>query len=233
MKKTLATAMLVAGCISMSFAQAPDLSPSAPKEKLCDQFLGVQVNGLIRQVFNFNNSTAATEVNPYLLTYNINSRKTGWGLRASIGYNYNSSGTNDGITTRTSKLNDLHFRLGVEKSFKLSEKWSAGAGIDLIYNYNDDNTSASTISFDTVTTNTKTTISSYGGGAMGWLRYNLTKNITIGTESSFYVTTGNQKITVETIVAHNPNNTPPTDSDNKVSFGTISLPVVFYLSVKF
>ncbi len=192
MKKITLSVILFMGCLTSSFAQTPDASQTN-KGAGYDQFIGVQINGLIRQVFNFNNSTAPTNVNPYLLTYNINSKKTGWGIRAGIGYNYTSTSNNDGITSTTTKLNDLQFRLGVEKAFKLSDKFTAGAGIDLLLNTNNDNTSNTVSSGDTTTTTTKTVISSYGGGPVGWLRYNVTERILIGTEASFYYLTGVQK----------------------------------------
>ena len=237
MKKMIFTAMLIAGGAQASFAQT---EANTVKEKMADQYLGVQVNSLIRQVFNFNNTTTSSVVNPYLLNYSINSRKSGWGGRIGIGYNYNSSSSNDGITSTDTKLNDLSARIGVEKAFKLSGRWSAGAGLDFVYNTNDDHTVNNINSnFGGQNTDTKTTISSYGGGPMAWLRYNITDKIVVGTEASFYYTTGNQK---QTISITDPNNGFPgggggfpqtSNTSNKVSLGVFNSPVVFFLSVKF
>ncbi len=193
MKRSLLVVILVAGCLGNTFAQN-DATPTT-KEKTTDQYIGVQLNDLVRQVFNFSSSTLPTY--PYLLTYSIDSRKTGWGIRAGVGYTYSSNSTDDGITRTDTKLNDLEFRLGVEKAFRLSEKWSAGAGLDLLFNSNDDNTTTEVHSFDTTTTATKSTLNSYGGGPVGWLRYNVTSKILIGTEASFYYTTGTEKQTVD------------------------------------
>jgi hypothetical protein len=205
------------------------------KEMAIEHTFGVQINGLINQVLNFSNTTQTTSTNPYLFTYNINSIKSGWGLRCGLGYVYNASGTNDGVTTRTTNINDIHARLGIEKKFKLSEKWSSGVGLDFVYNNNSDNSSAKTVSFDTVTTKTKTTVSNIGGGAMAWLRYNITKNIQIGTETSLNYTTGTQKIWVQNTsnfggVITQPD---PTETNDKQSNASINLPIVFYLSVRF
>ena len=84
--------------------------------------VGVQVNELLRQIFNFGGD--AVNTNPYLLTYSINSVKTGWGLRFGFGYEYQSVTIDDGITRKSTDLNNLHTRLGVEKAFALSPKWS-------------------------------------------------------------------------------------------------------------
>ena len=238
MTKQLLFLILFSGYIGV-FAQTTDTASTiitTKGEKLFDHSIGVQVNELIKQVFNFNNSTSTANTNPYLLIYHINTCKNGWGLRVGGGYNYTSTTTDDGINKKTTNINDMQLRLGVEKAFKLHGKWTAGAGIDGLYNTNNDNTIAVTTSFDTVTVNTKTVISSYGAGAMAWLRYSFTKNIIIGTETSFYYIKGTQKITIDVKDSNqfNPTTAPTTTtSDNKIANATISLPVVFYLIVKF
>lgn len=237
MKKISLAAILFIGCLETSFAQTND-APAASGKKECpvEQFVGVQMNGLIRQVFNFNNSTSSTEVNPYLLTYDIVSKKSGWGIRVGAGYSYNSSSNDDGITASTSKINDLHIRLGIEKGFKLTNRWDAGVGLDAVYNNNNDNTSSMVRSSDTVTTTNKTVGSSYGGGPVGWLVFNLTERLQIGTEASFYYTTGQQKNTVD--ITTNPFGgggitTVETTSKPTITQGTFESPIVFYLIVKF
>ncbi len=235
MRKPFLFAILLSGCIVTSYAQTEPVGPPAKKEKKTDQYIGVQLNGLIRQVFNFNSSSTSPVTNPYLLTYNISSRATHWGFRAGLGYNYNSTWNNDGITERTTKINDVALRVGVEKSFALSDKWSAGVGGDLLLNLNDDNTNTIIHSFDTVYTDTKTKITSYGFGAMGWLRYHITERISIGTEASFYYTTGSQEntVTVTEIFGGSFPNITTTSSKPTVSQANINLPIVFYLAVKF
>ncbi len=236
MKKLALAVLLLAGSMNYSIAQNDAASKN---EKLTDQYLGVQLNDLIRQVFNFNNNTTSFNNNPYLLVYSVNSRKNGWGARIGVGYNYNSSSSSDGITSTDTKINDLHLRIGVEKLIKLADKWSAGAGFDLVYNNNDDHTVATVGGSSTggfpVVTDTKTTIQSYGGGPAAFLRYHITDRIQVGTEASFYYVTGhqNQAITVSDPNNFGSNPTPPTNADNTVGQGTFSSPVVFFLTVKF
>jgi len=239
MKKISLIAILFLGCMYNCVAQNDANAIDSKQVTGVDQFVGVQLNGLIRQVFNFNNSTASTIVSPYLLTYNINSKRTGWGLRLGVGYNYTSTASNDGITATTNRQNDLQLRVGIEKAFELGEKWSAGAGIDVVLNTNNDNTTTtvSTAGFgDTTTTANKAVGSSYGGGPMGWLRYAITPRVLIGTEASFYYTTGMQKSTIDITTDPNGNgafSTTETTSSPKTSAGTFTLPVAFYLIVKF
>ncbi len=236
MKKSLFTAFLFVGCLQTSFAQDDPKGANDTGYQHVDQYVGVQLNGLIRQVFNFNSSTASTIVNPYLLTYNINF-KSGFGLR--LGAGYSSTSSDDGITATSTKLNDMQLRLGVEKLVNLSQRWTAGGGVDLVFNNNNDNTSNTVHSFDTTTTATKTTITSYGGGPMAWIRYHITKRVLIGTEASFYYVTGNQVNTID-ITTTQSNGlgaittvTKETVSKPSVSQGTFSSPLVFYLIVKF
>jgi opacity protein-like surface antigen len=242
MKKLSLAAILAIGCMQNAYAQTADQAVAGSKDHMYDQYIGVQLNGLIRQVFNFNNSTTATgtAVNPYLLTYSINSKKTGWGLRAGIGYNYNSTtGSDDGgISTTVTKINDLQARLGVEKLFQLTGKWSAGAGLDLVYTTNNDHTTNTTNASGTdpgTVTDTKSVSSTYGGGPMGWLRYSVTKSVLIGTEASFYYVSGNSTntISISDPTMANPVLSAPVSSNGKVGQGNFTSPVVFFITVKF
>ena len=203
-----------------------------------DNFIGVQTNNLIKQVFN---STAATN-NPYLLTYSMDSRKTGWGFRIGAGYSGGSNSNIAGFTTTSSNSDVLQFRAGVERAYQLTGRWSAGAGLDLVFNNNNSSASSSTQSiFDSSASNSRTINTTVGGGAMGWLHYNATKHLVIGTEASFYYARG----TKSQVLDHNVQNVNPSSPtgyswdwvENKQKFGvsssTFSSPIVFYLMVKF
>jgi len=122
------------------------------KPKLFNHFIGVQGNELIRQVFNFNNTTANNS-NPYLLTYHINFARSGWGLRVGAAYSNRVFTTDDGITANKSNLNDLRLRFGIERAFRLSDRWSCGAGLDGIMKHDDNKTQSRVVNFDTTTTN--------------------------------------------------------------------------------
>jgi hypothetical protein len=242
MRKIILTITLAAS-FHASFAQSDSIYHSTPRPHY-NQHIGVQINELVQQVLNFNNSGATNTINnnPYLLIYSINSARSGWGLRFGAGFTTNSNTTNDGISETQTNITDMHFRLGIDKAFKFSAKWSAGIGVDGLYNSNNNNTTATIRSSDTTTTNTKTKFPSYGGGVMGWLRYHVTKNIQIGTESSFYYTTGQEKdviaVTKRTNDPGNFQSFPPittttTATSNKTTQGTFSVPVTLYLILKF
>lgn len=238
MKRILLGLTCLAGLSGSLHAQ--ETPAPAPRDKKWNQQIGVQVNELIRQVFNFDdNSDNNTLRNPYLLVYSINSVKNGWGLRAGLGYNYRSFSENDGVTKRETKINELRARLGVEKSFSLSERWSTGIGVDGVIDYDNNKTTAVVQSFDTTTTVTSTKATRLGGGAMGWLRYSITSRILIGTETSFYYKSGDEKQTIS-ITRRDFSQPPPpryittvTKSNTTSSEGSLNVPVAFYLIIKF
>lgn len=221
-----------------AFAQQDSVERSASGQKMFVHHLGVQINQLIQQVLNFSGNTSNNLNNPYLLVYSLTYQKIGVGLRIGAGYNYKSFTQDDGVTSNETRLNDYQLRVGLEKSFILSRKWSAGAGLDFIYTNNDDYTKSVVRSIDTTTTITKSKIPSSGGGAMAWLRYHLTDRILLGTETSFYYQQGTNKQDISVTRHKNGNLSMPvtttnTNVDNKNGSGTFSLPIVFYLLVKF
>ena len=217
----------------VSYAQTAD---SVTKQKRYTHQVGVQINELFRQLFNFNGT--AVNTNPYLFTYSINSLRTGWGLRMGLGYNYQSFTTDDGITRKTTDLNDLQARLGGEKMFTLSNKWSTGIGLDAVVNHNDDYTKSVLRSFDTVTTVTTSKVTSWGGGPMGWIRYHLTSKVLIGTECSFYYTKGQENSSISITRRQVQGGTGQlvtniSTVDNEKIEGKLALPIAFFLLVRF
>lgn len=241
MKKTLMAMVCVAvSAIAAKAQETTVITEPTVKVKKLEHHVGVQVNELVRQVVNLNGNNNSANNNPYLLTYNINSIKTGWGLRLGVGCSFKSFATDDGITKNESDLNDKSLRLGVEKAFKLSERWSTGVGVDLLYSSNNDFTSVVTRSIsDTVTTKTNSVVGNFGGGVMGWLRFNITSRIQVGTEASFYYTAGNNKqeisVTQRAQTGPFPTTKVTTTSkiDNNTTNGVINLPVALFLSVRF
>jgi len=224
--------------LSTTLANAQE--QSAATEKKFEHRIGVQANELIRQVFNFSNSANNANTNPYVLTYSINSVRRGWGARVGIGYIYRNLSDDDGVVNNTSDLHNMNFRLGVEKAFQLNKRWSVGAGLDALYNSDYNKTKAVTRGFDTTITLTKTNVSSIGGGAMGWIRFAVTRNIEVGTETSFYYTQGDKKqdisiTTREFSGTGFPGNwtTSVSKTDDKQSVAQFRMPVAIYLLVKF
>ncbi len=231
MKKIILSIALLAMATTI-YAQEATL-----KSKKLEHQVGVQVNELIRQVFNFTN-TGTTNNNPYLVTYSVYLAKSGWGLHVGGGYTIRSFANDNGVNSTQTNIDDLNLRLGIEKKFQLAERWTAGVGIDGLYD-NDNNKTESTVrGIDTTITKTKSLITSYGAGPMAWLRFNITDKILIGTEASYYYRTGFQKEQVDiTRYSQFTNGKSATMSsskiDNDLKSGNFNVPVAFYISIKF
>ena len=236
MKKSILLSFLLAGGVATSYAQ--DKADVLPAQPMFQHQVGVQMNELIRQVFNFNNTATATVANPYLLMYTLTHSKTGFGLRLGAGYIQRTFVDDDGVNARDGKINDLNLRVGLEKSFVLSNRWSAGAGADFVYADKNNETKSILKAADTTITQITSNTGNIGGGAMGWLRYHITKNVLIGTEASFYYRVGHITQTIDVTrrdfsIPARPMITTSTKIDNDESEGVFSLPTVFYLIVKF
>jgi hypothetical protein len=237
MHKKILAGLLFSVCSSAAFAQVDFNAQN--KERNIEHILGVQINGLFNQTMILNHINPTFYSNPYLLTYNINSVRSGIGLRFGFGNNYYVARTrdNDGWYNITENIiKDLHLRIGIEKKYQLSKKWSTGAGLDLVYKNYEDITYNSSSGFDGGESTTHATGNKYGFGAMAWLRYAITKHLLVGTEASLYYTIGKQKTDWTTSGGSlDPWPTLPTQGqiNETVSTVTLSLPIVFYLSLKF
>jgi hypothetical protein len=230
MKRSALIIFLTIACLN-SLAQS---TTNQKDGELFNHYIGAQIGQLIMHLFNSNVNSIGNG-NPYLFTYSMNNKKTGWGFRAGIGCNFVDNSTANTNGTVVTNNNDAQLRAGVEKTFKLSNKWEAGTGFDLILNYNNDYTSNSYQNYyDTGTTTTKTLTTTYGGGVFGKVNYHLSNKILLGTEGSFYYVTGTSNQTVDNFSS---NNGTPLTSETKskpgFSKGNISLPIVIYLLLKF
>lgn len=244
MKRTILLSFLLIGGIATTYAQDNSVqnvalphNPDVVRAKMFEHQVGVQMNQLIRQVFNFNN-TAANNSNPFLLTYTLTHINSGIGLRLGAGYDQRSFVDDDGVSSRDGKITDMNLRAGLEKSFNLGSGFTAGAGLDFVMAQSTDDTKSLIRSVDTTKIVTKSSVNNIGGGAMAWLRYSISKKVLVGTETSFYYRTG--RIKQDVTVAKKDLTTPAqpwvettTSLNNTQSEGIFSVPVVFYLIVKF
>ncbi len=220
-------------CLTTKISKAQSDSSSMRSQFV--QYAGVQLNPLLRQIINFNNSNQTT-VNPYLLTYSIDDKKTGSGIRIGAGLNYTATTTDDGVTKNVTNEIDYELRLGYEKLIRIGNRWELTAGIDLLLNNTNNFTNTVENGPQTLTTNITDENFNYGIGPMVSLRFYATRRILIGTETSLYYTRG---FPTETISEYqsNPGGGPPFYVTSKTSSfsaqATLALPVAFYLIVKF
>lgn len=225
-KQLLFAGVLLAVATANVHAQAD--TTAAPKERATDHYIGVQMNGFIRQVINLNNNSNNAATNPYLLTYSLNSRRTGWGFRVGAGYSYSSLNSTTGSLVSDNDENIINARVGGERLFRLARRWTAGAGLDIVANSEYTHTATRLNSGGTGFSDVKSTTISYGGGPMAWLRFSISERILVGSEASFYAVTGTKQQTA-TPNSPKPVSTPKT----KIGEAKFTSPVTLFLSVKF
>jgi len=236
------TALLLTLCfLSILTFQSLSAQSAVAKDSVksgCVHQLGFQANRLIRELLPFNATNSTLLVNPYALIYSVNGRKRGLGARIGVGYNQEDISKDDGITSVKTSGTRFDARLGIEKMFWLSGRWTAGVGIDGVVNTNNSNTNTLVQSFDSTRINIQSKNLRFGGGVQGWVRVAVSKNILIGTESSFYYLTGTDKSTVS--VSRKDFNSPgapvissTTKTSDTFSSGIFSIPVALYLIIRF
>jgi hypothetical protein len=151
------------------------------KVKKITHEIGVQSNTLIKQILPFGGSGGSE--NPYLLAYHFMNTKNNIGARLHLGYL--SATSANGNLNNSSKSNTQNFngKLGVESAKNLTKGFNLFYGADFAYSASKSSTTNTQISFDTTINDTKNTTVLYGGGVGMRLTYNITKQLSIGTES--------------------------------------------------
>src|SRR3982751_2623571 len=102
------TAIIFLACLSLHCNGQSDSTA-----KKTTQYLGLQANQLLRQIFNFGGNSIPVS-NPYLINYSIVNSATNSGMNAGLGYNIDQSKGGDPTNSRENKSNSLFFRVGYE-----------------------------------------------------------------------------------------------------------------------
>jgi hypothetical protein len=224
----------IAFCLSITLNAQNNVNQEIKDKKIVHQ-IGFQANALISQLIPFDPNNIPENVNPYIIYYSLNSAKSGWGFRTGGGLVLNKNATNDGITARNINNNKWGFRIGLEKQFNLSERWTSGAGFDLLYQTDKQITKTVTESFITATSEINSNTTQFGGGFMGWIRFAISKNILLGTEASFYYLTGSNRLITRTTQEGQgfPFTETKTDDKFDISNGNFNVPLTLYVLVRF
>lgn len=146
-------------------------------------YVGLQVNQLFRQLLNFGGGTNAIN-NPYLLTYSVNSKKTGVGFATGIGFSTQQTTSSDNFLNTRTKLNDFAWRVGIEKKKYVSRHWLTTFGWDILMESN--KSEVTSISGDIQNPKVTTTKTGYGTGPRIAINYQFHERFMVGTEASMY-----------------------------------------------
>lgn len=155
-------------------------SSSTSELKNFNQYVGLEANQLLRQIFDFSNDNSSSG-NPYLITYSFNSSNTGSGMSFGLGYLSRKLEDVDQGQKRATKTSDIRFRMGYEKKSKFGKRWLLGLGIDFLLMHGVDETSVDNGGIDF---NSKT--NGWGFGPRLSVLFEATENILIGTEMAWY-----------------------------------------------
>jgi hypothetical protein len=225
--------IILACCILISI-QSTAQDSSCCHQKKWNHVIGVQANQLIRQVFNFSNNNPTIN-NPYLLTYTTTNLQLNWGLDLGFGYTYNNIFENDGNTKKETNINDLYFRVGVQKQIQLTRKFTSQFSFHILYDLLNNNTnSAQEFNFQKTSINSKSNIARYGGGPAMNLRYKLNSRVFIGTEMNYYFKRGNTKtdITITNDFQGQGSQITSSKADNNATTILLNVPTAIFLQIK-
>ena len=196
------------------------------------------------QLFNFSN-TNTTINNPYTIIYSLTPSNSGWGYHAGLGYKYSWVNDKNAAVGKVSKVNDLFYRIGIEKKIPLGKKFEVGVALDFAGSFLHDKTSSLSVtdlfnSIDSSATTVTDKITSYGGGPQVSFAYHITEKIMLGTEATMYYKSQKNKqsiLIIDTIIETFNNNNKIINISNfntEIDSNTlsISIPLSLFLIVK-
>jgi hypothetical protein len=220
-----------------------DSLPLPPRK--ATSYFSLQANQLFRQLLNLSGSSTSAIDNPYLITYSVNSNRTGWGFAAGIGYTYSQLSEGETTNKRETTVDNFSLRVGLDRKYTLGKRWMTGWGLDLVYDANK-NKVKNTIGSDNTNRSVVETITKSNGPGFGprfTLAFRVAEKILIGTEASYYYKKQsqtnelNQSITTPSIdpltgrqIFVTTNTSEKTEGDLK-SF-KLSLPAVLFVTLK-
>ena len=219
MKSILAIFILLFPLLSIS--QVKEDSTVATKHKF---ELALNITSTLSNFLgNSNNNSLLSD--PYILGLKYEIAKSHY-LRS--GFNIKSRKVSESFGERIVLENDYRMRIGWEKRFKMAKRFVVYAGLDLVggYNYSDVKTSGGSFGFASQIITRQT---SYGGGPLLGLMFQLNKRVSLSTEASLYY---NQLKTYRLLNLGFPN---PTAVESTVN-GYILLPMIpssLYIVINF
>lgn len=215
--------LLIIGHSLIAQDRPVEKSEAAPPTRNASHYIGVQANQLLRQLLSFGASSSAV-TNPYLLTYSVNSRSTGFGFATGLGLSSTTTKNNDNFTSVVSTVNDFAWRFGLEKKKYLSKYWLFGIGGDVVVELNSaESVSQTGTGNPEISVKTKTHRAGFGPRAS--LAFQFHDRLMAGTEAAYYFKWGNQE---QTTSGSGQPNTPST----KIKSFNFSLPAVIFLTMK-
>jgi hypothetical protein len=215
----------IVSCFLLATGMVNAQDQNVAKDKRNQHQIGVNATYFFKQFLNFgNNNTLA--ISPYIISYKVFDRKH-HGFRFGAGLSMQSTKENpDSLNSVKNSVSTYNFRAGYEFQKELGNKWICFFGVDGLFNYSIDKTNSFN-GFDNVTN--EDLLYTYGGGPIFGIQYNISKHITLFTETGIYALTG-QSVSKSTFESN-----PSFNDESKTSVTNVSflLPTSLYLNVRF
>ena len=145
--------------------------------------INVNTTFFIKQILNF--SSTSLEISPYIVGYKFFPVRN-HGLRFALGGSFNKSTQSpDSTFVQISKVSEVDYRVGYEYRKFFGKRWMFFAGVDFINSFTVNYTKVNS-STDIITTSNNTW--SIGGGPVIGIQINISKRISLFTETAFYYT---------------------------------------------
>jgi hypothetical protein len=179
MKKTK---LFIALCLVSHFVLAQTTTENSV-EKQPKNEIGINASLFFRQFMNITNSNATLPDNPFMVTYKHHFNE--FVLRGGVGIVFKSTTETNPkfLDTRRVFKDSINFRIGIEKHFPIYKKLIGYWGVDLVGAYSKNDLRIDS-GFDVVSTFDATT--SYGGGGVFGIEYQVVKRFSFGTEAAYY-----------------------------------------------
>lgn len=223
------------------YAQDYTVNTSGAKQPKYSHYVGVQINPLFKQILSLGNTDDVD--NPFLLKYAFRENRSKREITAGLGYSLSNSTDQDGFESTNS---DLSLRVGVAKKYDIGRGFEVGIGVDAIVNARSINTvNVQSNSFgqfvDSTITKSNSTLLSMGVGPQITFSYNITPNIQLGTEMTYYYQYSTDKLNVEsknyrsdsfgggTVIL----TTSSVNEEDKGNMVNLNIPVALFLIIRF
>lgn len=176
--------------------------------------IAVNATFFFKQFLNFSSSNSIA-VSPYVITYKLISPKN-HAFRMGIGGNFSNKkeNFNNGTPPRITNTESVDFSAGYEYRLPLTKKWLCLFGVDAVTHLENAKTVAEDVTekITTVTTN-----NNYGAGPVMGIQFNISKRISLFTETALFVRASSAKI--ETTFMNSPQfNSKQTTSETTINF---------------
>jgi hypothetical protein len=154
----------------------------------------VNTTFFLKQVISLSN--ANLEISPYIVGYQF-FPSPHHGIRFSVGGSYTNHFENpDSTFVRINKGYDVSYRVGYQYRKQMGKTWTFLTGMDIVNGFSGTTTKVNSAD-DIVTTSSETF--TLGGGPMVGIQMNVSKRISLFTETAFYYTYASTRTKVSSV----------------------------------